>query len=134
MPPDRLKICLRLASSSFSLSLSASPLPKNPSPAAFAALSASARGSAADHRWVSGKDNAVRISSRGISRHLEVNLRDARRCRARRCTRCVPSHIVLDRAALSDTRCTLPPPGQRNRTLENYEGLAMGPTLDDGRR
>ena len=46
----------------------------------------------------------------------------------------VAKRLVADLALLADERCPPPSQWQRRRTLENYEGMALGPTLPDGRR
>lgn len=46
----------------------------------------------------------------------------------------VPKTLFLDLAALADDDFPLPLEPQLNRILDNYEGLALGPSLPDGRR
>jgi hypothetical protein len=79
--------------------------------------------------WVQGKGNSVRI--------YDVDLRDAPNIIALPDAReAAPVHkrLVVDLATLPDDLCPTPPAPQRRRTLDNYEGLALGPTLADGRQ
>lgn len=79
--------------------------------------------------YVFGKGNAIRI--------YEVDLRTAQNVIGMADARAavpVRKRLVLDLALVADGRCSTPPGPQRSRTLDNYEGLALGPTLGDGRR
>ena len=46
----------------------------------------------------------------------------------------VAKRLVLDLATVDDSRCSVPPGPQRRKIYDNYEGLAVGPVLGDGRR
>jgi len=79
--------------------------------------------------YVHGRGNAVRIyvvDLRG-ARNI-AGLADARHAIP------VAKRLVVDLALVADARCSTPPGPQSRRSLDNYEGLAVGPTLDDGRR
>src|SRR5262249_25087912 len=65
--------------------------------------------------WVRGKGNSARIYT--IDLVLDEN-----------------KHLVVDLAQVPDERCTPPRAPQRRRILDNFEGMALGPTLGDGRR
>jgi hypothetical protein len=82
-----------------------------------------------ERAYVTGKGNAVRV--------YEVDLRAASNIAALPDARAavpVSKRLVVDLAVVSDERCSTPPGPQRRKTLDNYEGLALGPTLEDGRR
>ncbi|HMG53865.1 MAG TPA: esterase-like activity of phytase family protein [Kofleriaceae bacterium] len=82
-----------------------------------------------ERAYVSGRGNAARI--------YEVDLRGAQNIAGLGdVTTAVPvrKRLIVDVATLPDDRCSTPPMPQRRRTLENYEGLALGPSLPDGRR
>lgn len=82
-----------------------------------------------ERAYVRGAGNAVRI--------YDVDLRAAPNVIAlvdARMATPVAKRLVLDLALVPDGPCAPPPQSQRSRALENYEGLALGPTLDDGRR
>jgi hypothetical protein len=82
-----------------------------------------------ERAYVEGRGNSIRI--------YDVDLRTARDIRAladASTATPIPKQLVVDLAAVKDHRCTDARQRQRRRTLENYEGLAIGPTLDDGRR
>ena len=82
-----------------------------------------------ERAYVRGRGNAARVYAVDLRRAQDIAaLGDARAA--------VPLHkrLVVDLAALDDDLCSLPPMPQQRRTLENYEGLAVGPTLPDGRR
>ena len=79
--------------------------------------------------FVQGKGNAIRI--------YDVDLRGAQNVMGfpdARAGIAVHKRLVVDLARLPDHGCSPPPAPQTNRILENYEGLAVGPRLDDGRR
>lgn len=82
-----------------------------------------------ERSYVQGKGNAILI--------YEVDLRGAPNIAALADARAaVPlrKRLIVDLARVSDERCSMPPAPQRRRSLDNFEGLALGPTLDDGRR
>jgi hypothetical protein len=82
-----------------------------------------------ERAFVQGKGNAIRL--------YEVDLRTApnvMQLADARAAAPVRKRLVVDLAQLSDQRCAPPSQWQRRRTLENYEGMALGPTLRDGRR
>jgi hypothetical protein len=82
-----------------------------------------------ERAYVTGHGNATRV--------YEVDLRGAQDIAGLADARAaVPVHkrLVVDLAQVSDERCSTPPGPQRKKTLDNYEGLALGPTLEDGRR
>lgn len=79
--------------------------------------------------WVRTAGNSIRVYAvdlRGAPSTAGID--DARRVAP------VAKHLVLDLATVDDTRCSVPPGPQRRRIFDNYEGLAVGPTLGDGRR
>lgn len=79
--------------------------------------------------WVRGAGNSIRVYAvdlRGASSIAALG--DARRAVP------VAKRLVLDLATVDDAGCSAPPAPQRRKILENYEGLAVGPTLGDGRR
>lgn len=82
-----------------------------------------------ERAWVQGNGNSVRI--------YEVDLRTAQnaiRLTDARSAVPIAKRLVVDLALLPDERCPPPSEWQRRRTLENYEGMALGPTLPDDRR
>jgi hypothetical protein len=82
-----------------------------------------------ERSWVQDRGNGVRV--------YEVVLRGAPNVIAVADASLVipvPKRLVVDVALLADEKCPPAPQVQRRRTLENYEGLALGPTLADGRR
>lgn len=82
-----------------------------------------------ERAFVHGSGNAVRI--------YEVDLRGAQDVTGlpdARAATPVRKRLVMDLAVLIDGRCSMPPVAQRRKSLDNYEGLALGPTLPDGRR
>jgi hypothetical protein len=82
-----------------------------------------------ERSYVQGRGNSIRI--------YDVDLRTARNIRTLPDASAavpIPKQLVVDLALVDDDECADPPQAQRRRTLENYEGLAIGPTLDDGRR
>ncbi|HZJ67956.1 MAG TPA: esterase-like activity of phytase family protein [Kofleriaceae bacterium] len=81
-----------------------------------------------ERAYVVGKGNAIRI--------YDVDLRSGHDIRTPDASAAVPipKQLVVDLALIKDHRCADQPQLQRRRTLENYEGMAIGPTLDDGRR
>jgi len=82
-----------------------------------------------ERAWVSDKGNAVRI--------YDVDLRGAQNVLGMpdaRAATPVAKRLVVDLATLGDGPCGVLPSPQPSRTLENYEGMALGPTLDDGRQ
>lgn len=82
-----------------------------------------------ERAYVRGRGNAVRVYAVDLRGAQNIfALRDARAAAPLR------KRLIVDVAALADGRCSLPPKPQRRRTLDNYEGLAIGPALPDGRR
>jgi hypothetical protein len=82
-----------------------------------------------ERSFVQGRGNSIRI--------YDVDLRTARNIHTvpdASAAVPIPKHLVVDLALIKDDECADPLQAQRRRTLENYEGLAIGPTLDDGRR
>jgi hypothetical protein len=82
-----------------------------------------------ERSWVQDKGNGVRV--------YEVVLRDVQNVIALADARLVvpvPKRLIVDLALVPDQSCPPAPQVQRSRALENYEGLALGPTLADGRR
>jgi len=81
-----------------------------------------------ERAFVYGLGNATRIYEVDLRGAADVaGLPDARAVAP------VAKRLVLDLAVMPDAGCSLPPAPQRRRSLDNYEGLALGPTLDDGR-
>jgi len=81
-----------------------------------------------ERAFVYGLGNAARLYEVDLRGAADVaGLPDARAAVP------VAKRLVLDLAAMPDVGCSLPPAPQRRRSLDNYEGLAIGPTLDDGR-
>jgi hypothetical protein len=79
--------------------------------------------------WVKGAGNSIRVYAVDLSGAASIAvLDDARRAAP------VAKQLVLDLATVDDARCSTPPEPQRRNIFENYEGLAVGPTLGDGRR
>jgi hypothetical protein len=80
--------------------------------------------------WVEGNGNSARL--------YEVDLRtaqdDALELADARAAVPIAKRLVVDVALLPDERCPPSSQRQRRRTLANYEGMALGPTLTDGRR
>jgi hypothetical protein len=79
--------------------------------------------------WVRAAGNSIRVYAvdlRGASSIAALD--DARRAAP------VAKRLVLDLATVDDSRCSTPPAPQRRKIFDNYEGLAVGPTLGDGRR
>ena len=82
-----------------------------------------------ERAYVRGRGNAVRVYAVDLhGAHDVAALPDARAARPLR------KRLVVDVATLADGHCSPPPMPQRRRTLDNYEGLAVGPSLPDGRR
>jgi hypothetical protein len=82
-----------------------------------------------ERAWAQGNGNSARLYEVDLHRARDVlALADARAALP------VAKRLVADVALLPDQRCPLPSQWQRRRTLENYEGMALGPTLPDGRR
>lgn len=82
-----------------------------------------------ERAYVRGAGNAIRIYDVDLRTAPNViMLADARAAAP------VAKRLVLDLALVPDERCVPPPQSQRSRALENYEGMALGPALDDGRR
>ena len=82
-----------------------------------------------ERAYVPGAGNAIRI--------YEVDLRGARDVREMADASAaapVAKRLVLDLALLPDARCAGPARPGPSRALENYEGMALGPLLPDGRR
>ena len=82
-----------------------------------------------ERAWVQGNGNSVRL--------YEVDLRTAKDMLGLPDARAavpIAKRLVADIALLADERCPPPSQWQRRRTLENYEGMALGPMLPDGRR
>jgi hypothetical protein len=79
--------------------------------------------------WVSGAGNSIRVYAVDLRGAPSIAaLDDARRAAP------VAKRLVLDLATVDDTRCSVPPAPQRRKIFDNYEGLAVGPALGDGRR
>jgi len=81
-----------------------------------------------ERAYVGGSGNSIRI--------YDVDLRtghDIRTLADASAAIPIPKQLVVDLALVKDKRCADSPQAQRRRTLENYEGLAIGPMLD-GRR
>lgn len=82
-----------------------------------------------ERAWVRGRGNAIRVYAVDLRGAPDIAaLPDARAATP------VAKRLVFDLAALPDDHCPPSPGPQRRRTLENTEGMALGPTLDDGRR
>lgn len=82
-----------------------------------------------ERAWVQGSGNSVRLYDVDLRTAKDVlGLADARAAAP------IAKRLVVDIALLPDERCAQPSQWQRRRTLENYEGMALGPTLPDGRR
>jgi hypothetical protein len=82
-----------------------------------------------ERAWVQGRGNGIRLYEVDLRTAPSVlELPDARAAEP------VRKRLVVDLAQLPDQRCAPPSQWQRRRTLENYEGMALGPTLRDGRR
>ncbi|HEX3478822.1 MAG TPA: esterase-like activity of phytase family protein [Kofleriaceae bacterium] len=82
-----------------------------------------------ERSWVRGAGNAIRVyivDLRGAPSIAALD--DARRAAP------IAKRLILDLATVDDTRCSTPPAPQRRKIFDNYEGLAVGPVLDDGRR
>ena len=79
--------------------------------------------------WVRGAGNSTRVYAVDLRGAPSIAaLDDARRAAP------VTKRLVLDLATVDDTRCSTPPAPQRRKIFDNYEGLAVGPALGDGRR
>jgi hypothetical protein len=79
--------------------------------------------------WVRGAGNSIRIYAVDLRGAPSIAaLDDARRAAP------IAKRLVLDLATVDDSRCSAPPGPQRRKIFDNYEGLAVGPTLGDGRR
>ena len=79
--------------------------------------------------WVEGSGNSARL--------YEVDLRTAQNVLGLADARAavpIAKRLVVDLAQVPDERCPPSSQRQRRRTLENYEGMALGPALADGRR
>ena len=82
-----------------------------------------------ERAYVEGSGNAIRIYDVDLRTGRDIHtVADASAAIP------IPKQLVVDLALVKDHRCADSPQPQRRRTLENYEGLAIGPTLDDGRR
>jgi Esterase-like activity of phytase len=82
-----------------------------------------------ERAWVQGSGNSVRLYQIDLrTAHDVLTLADARAAPP------IAKRLVVDIALLPDERCAPPSQWQCRRTLENYEGMALGPTLPDGRR
>jgi len=82
-----------------------------------------------ERAYVEGSDNAIRIYDVDLQTGHDIHtLADASAAVP------IPKQLVVDLASVKDHHCADSPQPQRHRTLENYEGMAIGPTLDDGRR
>jgi hypothetical protein len=79
--------------------------------------------------WVRGAGNSIRVYAVDLGGAPSIAaLDDARRAAP------VAKRLILDLATVDDSRCSRPPTPQRRKIFDNYEGLALGPTLGDGRR
>jgi hypothetical protein len=82
-----------------------------------------------ERSYVRGRGNSIRIYDVDLRTASNIHtLADASDAVP------IPKQLVVDLALVKDRACAEPQQTQRRRTLENYEGLAIGPTLDDGRR
>lgn len=84
-----------------------------------------------ERAFVPGAGNAIRIYQVDLRGAQDVTgVADARAAAP------VAKRLVLDLARLPDGPCAAAGPAPRGgrRALENYEGLAVGPLLEDGRR
>jgi len=82
-----------------------------------------------ERSWVRGAGNSIRIYAVDLRGAPSIAaLDDARRAAP------VAKRLVLDLATVDDSRCSTPPGPQRRKIFDNYEGLAVGPVLGDGRR
>jgi hypothetical protein len=82
-----------------------------------------------ERAWVQGSGNSVRLYGVDLRTAKDVlGLADARAAVP------IAKRLVVDIALLPDDRCAPPSQWQRRRTLENYEGMTLGPALPDGRR
>lgn len=82
-----------------------------------------------ERAWVQGLGNGARL--------YEIDLRTAEDLLGLADARAavpIAKRLVVDVALLADERCPPPSQWQRRRTLANYEGMALGPVLPDGRR
>jgi hypothetical protein len=79
--------------------------------------------------WVRAAGNSTRVYAVDLRGAPSIaGLDDARRAAP------VAKRLVLDLATVDDRRCSVPPDAQRRKIFDNYEGLALGPMLGDGRR
>ena len=82
-----------------------------------------------ERAFVRGRGNAVRVYAVDLDAALDVTaLADARAAAP------AAKRLVVDLADLPRAGCATPRQPQRHPALANYEGLALGPTLPDGRR
>jgi len=82
-----------------------------------------------ERAFVRGKGNAIRV--------YEVDLHDAQNIASlpdARVATPVRKRLVMDLTTLPDERCPAPPGPQPRKTLDNYEGIALGPLREDGTR
>jgi hypothetical protein len=83
-----------------------------------------------ERAWIKGKGNGVKIFVVDLAGAKDVAGVPALGADHA----AIGKRLLVDVATLPDDGCAPPPGPQRRRTLENYEGLAIGPTLPDGRR
>ncbi|HET9624160.1 MAG TPA: esterase-like activity of phytase family protein [Kofleriaceae bacterium] len=82
-----------------------------------------------ERAWVEDTGNAVRIFEVDLRGAPDVlGVADARTVAAAR------KRLVVDIGGLPEDRCPPSRSAQQHRTLENYEGIALGPVLPDGRQ
>jgi hypothetical protein len=81
-----------------------------------------------ERAYVKGAGNAIRVYAVDFRAAPNIiALADARAAAP------IAKRLIVDLAVVPDDRCSTPPQPQRRRSLENYEGLTLGPTLGDGR-
>lgn len=82
-----------------------------------------------ERAYVEGQGNAIRVYEADLRGAQDIlALTDARSAIP------VRKRLVVDLATVPDDRCSAPVMPQRRRSFDNYEGMALGPTLPDGRQ
>lgn len=82
-----------------------------------------------ERAYVEGRGNGIRLYEADLCGAQDIRgLTDARPAIA------VRKRLVVDLATVPDDRCSAPVMPQRRRSFDNYEGMALGPTLPDGRQ
>lgn len=81
-----------------------------------------------ERAYVRGQGNAIRVYEVDLHGAADITGSDDARAAVP-----VAKRLVVDLALASVGACSVPPQPQRRPALENYEGLALGPRLDDGR-